>query len=281
MKTNIVLVCIGRFQEYIINNIQQLIRLGHSEIYVITQPEFYSFFEPFTLNIQLVDVNTLIDSYNYFLRSSLDKNFRNGFWALASLRLFYLYEFMKQSGIQNVIHLENDVLIYYHCDSMIDCFDRQYVYLPFDTFDRNIASIMYIPSSAIFKNILDNYDFSKTDMANFSIIQREKGFIHNFPIFPTLKTNPEFEFVTQNYELFNGFIFDAAAIGQYLGGVDPRNIPGDTRGFINETCIVKYNLYHFVWKNIDGIQKPFIVIDGIEIPIFNLHIHCKNLAKFM
>jgi hypothetical protein len=65
-----------------------------------------------------------------------------------------------------------------------------------------------------------------------------------------------------------------------LGGVDPRNAPGDTRGFVNETCIIKFDKYSFFWKT-DGIKRPFIMIDGNEYPIFNLHIHSKNLKDFM
>ena len=30
-------------------------------------------------------------------------------------------------------------------------------------------------------------------------------------------------------------------MGQYLSGVDPRNNPNNTVGFINETCVIKYN----------------------------------------
>ena len=82
--------------------------------------------------------------------------------------------------------------------------------------------------------------------------------------------------------MFNS-IFDAAAIGQYLGGVDPRNIPGDTTGFINETCVVNYSYYKFIWKFnlILNIYQPYILIDNIEILINNLHIHSKSLKKFI
>jgi hypothetical protein len=35
-------------------------------------------------------------------------------------------------------------------------------------------------------------------------------------------------------------IFDGAAFGQYIGGIDPRNSNNtNTIGFINETCVVK------------------------------------------
>jgi hypothetical protein len=141
---------------------------------------------------------------------------------------------------------------------------------------------MYIPNSAIFKNVLDHYNFHLNDMENFSHIRRETNLIKNLPIFISNneEDNDEIRFVTENYEIFQ-IIFDAAAIGQYLGGVDPKNCSGDTTGFINETCIIKYNEYQFIWEEIENIKKPFIIINNIKVPIYNLHIHCKNLKKFM
>jgi hypothetical protein len=155
------------------------------------------------------------------------------------------------------------------------------MYIPFDCYERNIASIVYIPNHAIYYKILKEYDCSKTDMDNFCRIQKKTCLIENFPIFKTDETNDEFKFVTKNYDVFK-FIFDGAAIGQYLGGVDPRNTPGDTRGFVNETCIVKYDQYEFLWKwkHGENIKRPFLLHNGEEIPIFNLHIHSKNLNDF-
>ena len=66
--------------------------------------------------------------------------------------------------------LENNVEITIYCDmdGVICDFEKQFIYLPFDTFKRNIASIMFIPSNEIFKEVLDHYDFSKNDMENFN-----------------------------------------------------------------------------------------------------------------
>jgi hypothetical protein len=193
---------------------------------------------------------------------------------------------MRKYVIENVIHLENDVLIYYNTDVLYPLLDKTKLYLPFDTFHRNIASIMYIPNSAVFKTALDVYDLGKNDMENFSVIQSQTGIIENFPIFITDKNgSPEYQFVTRGYENFR-IIFDAAAMGQYLGGVDPRNIPGDTTGFVNETCIIKYDQYRFIWNIVDEIRRPFIVVEdnvGMDYsyPIFNLHIHSKRLENFI
>jgi len=283
-SVSIVLVCIGNFQDYILQNISQLIRLGHSQIYILTNTCFFERFDIFLGKIKLVSVDELSDSYQFFDKTSLNKTFRGGFWTFTSLRFFYIYEFMAKYDVRDVIHLENDVLIYYNCDQIIERFDKEYIYLPFDTFSRNIASIMFIPSAFVLKSVLDKYDFNKNDMENFSNIMNITGLIKQFPIFSSYNIfhmTDEYRFVTANYERFGGFIFDAAAIGQYLGGVDPRNISGDSTGFINETCIIKYNKYSFLWELIDGIKRLFIIIDGNKIPIFNLHIHSKNLKRFI
>ena len=89
-----------------------------------------------------------------------------------------------------------------------------------------------------------------------------------------------------NFKNFNS-IFDGASIGQYLGGVDKKNDINDTRGFINETCIVKYNNFKFQWIQENNLYKPYLLYfdnisnQDIKIPIINLHIHSKELFKFM
>lgn len=283
----LVLTCINNFQEYILTNIKQLIRLGHNtSIYVITNREFFEKFSEYLENIRLIAIEELVDSYNYNENTQLDNQFRGGFWALTSARFFYLYEFMRSRDIDNVVHLENDVLIYYNINVLDNVVDKTKIYLPFDTFTRNIASIMFIPNHAVFKTVLDKYDFAKNDMENFSIIQSQTGLIENFPIFINDPLgSPEYQFVTRGYDKFH-MIFDAAAMGQYLGGVDPRNISGDTTGFVNETCIIKYNQYQFIWNEIDDMKCPFIVVKDTSnndcvYPIFNLHIHSKNLENFI
>lgn len=279
---NIVLVCINNFQEYILDNIKQLIRLNHESIYILTNKEFFPKFEHFTDKIKLVNIDELNDNFNFYSKTNIDKNFRNGFWALTSLRFFYIYEFMKVYNIKDVIHLENDVLIYYNCKNIINNFEKEYLYLPFDTFKRNIASIMYIPCHELLKTILDNYDYSKNDMENFYFIKNKTNLIKNLPIFPKFKNinNAEINFVSENFHNFN-CIFDAAAMGQYLGGIDPRNDSNNTVGFVNETCIIKYNNFKFIWKEIYDIKRPFLIIDNVEYIIFNLHIHHKDLHNFI
>lgn len=281
MYMNLILVCLNNFQEYILTNVEQLIKLNHKNIFVITNKIFFNEFLAYKNNIILVDSDELDDEYNFYNITKLDKSFRNGFWTLTSLRFFKIYMLIKKYNLKDVFHIENDVLLYYNIDRIINGINKNYVYLPFDTYNRDIASIIYIPSENIFKNILDNYDLTKNDMENFSIIKQKTGLIKNFPIFPNIHAKSDEEkYVSQNFDKFN-FIFDAAAIGQFIGGVDPRNDISNTIGFINETCVIKYNNYKITFMNEDNMIKPYIEIENIIYPIFNLHIHSKNLIKYI
>ena len=50
----------------------------------------------------------------------------------------YIYEYMKKNNISDIIHIENDVMIYDDLDNIKD------IYLSFDNIDRVIPWIMYI-----------------------------------------------------------------------------------------------------------------------------------------
>ena len=150
----------------------------------------------------------------------------------------------------------------------------------FDCYNRVIPSIIYIPTPDHFKVIIEKYQYSLNDMQNLS--KFDETVIERLPIYTDLKTNDETNMVTKNFNKYNT-IFDAAAIGQYLSGVDRRNISGDTRGFVNETCVIKYKSNNFFWikDELTLLYTPHISVNNENIPIFNLHIHSKNLTDFM
>ena len=282
---SIVLVCVGNFQEYIMTNIAQLLRLGHPCIYVITDPHLMEFFEPLSNYIYLISTEVLEDPLRFAEKTTLSRDFRNGFWYHTSSRLFLVNAFMLKYGIERVIHIENDVLLYYNCNKTLAEIlgGSDQLYIPFDSWNRNIASIVYIPCAAVFSEVLASYDFAKNDMENFSHMRHSTGLIANFPIYTNVEGKTgERAFVCDGWEKFDNVIFDAAAMGQYIGGVDPQNIAGDTRGFVNETCIIKYpDEGIFFWNLEGGVSKPFFKTKaGKVLRIFNLHIHSKALALY-
>lgn len=175
--------------------------------------------------------------------------------------------------LNNVIHLENDVLLY---SNMNYTFDEK-IYITMDSKNRCIPGIMYIPNYSLLTKFIKNYDFTKNDMINLAnFYLNNKDIVKTFPIIDNSLNKCIYN---DNFQEFNS-IFDGAAIGQYLGGFDPRNIPGDSTGFVNETCEIKYDKYTFKWVKKGRHYFPHIEINSKLIPINNLHIHSKKVKNF-
>lgn len=271
MKKTVILVSVGILQDYIKDNIEQLLQLGYENIHIITEKKYFAEIEKYS-SITLFDASEL-DTDNFDKNFKLDSKFRNGFWKHTSKRFFLIYEYMKMCNIENVIHLENDVLLYSDMDYEFE--DK--IYITMDSRDRCIPGIVYIPRYNLLTKLIENYNFSKNDMVNLGTFYKNaKDIIKTFPI---IDNSIDKCIYNENYEVFNS-IFDGAAIGQYLGGVDPRNIRKDTVGFVNTTCVIKYNKYEFKWIKKGEYSFPHIEINNKLIPINNIHFHCKNLKKF-
>lgn len=276
----LLLISIGVFQDYMIDNIKNLLLHDNNDITVITEKAFFHRLQNF-INIEVIDKDDLTSSYiqNYTNNSSLNRTYRNGFWFNTSLRMFYVHAYMKQNDINDVIHIENDIMIYENLDNLKNCFKNDKVYFPFDCDTRAILSFIYIPNYKLLETVLESYDYSKNDMENFGLLSENIA-----EALPIIDTN-SVDYIHKINKNFNDFncIFDAAAIGQYLGGIDKLNDPNDTRGFINETCIVKYNNYKFNWIYDDNTKLwyPYIKINNKNVKIINLHIHSKYLHNFL
>jgi len=275
MLLNIILISTGVFQSYLLDNIRQLIKLDYDNIVIITDKKFAYKLEEFTGKINIIFTEDLpLDFDN---KSKLNKSFREGFWHNTSKRLFYLYACMKKYNLTDCIHIENDVLLYKKFYKEDFGFK---MWITMDEKNRCIPGIIFIPNYKFMNNLINNYNYTCNDMINMCLFYyANQKICYTFPIIKQNSLYNENNMYNKNFDTFNG-IFDGAAIGQYLGGVDPRNIPGNTIGFINETCVVKYNNY--IFKNITVDNKcPMISIDGMEYPIYNLHIHSKDLKLFL
>ena len=275
----VILVMLNNLQEYIFDNIQHLKNHNNNDITVITDKKFNTLFE--NRNLDLINIEDIIPDY-INIAYKINTTYRSGFWILTSYRFIAIYQYMKQYNITNIVHIENDVLIYKNVDS-INLHNTNKLLLTMDSENRCIPGLMFIPTNEILKKCLDIFNPNLNDMQNFSnCYYNLSEYVDTLPIFiETKETNNNItKIITKNFKHYN-YIFDAAAIGQYLGGVDPRNIPGNTKGFVNETCIIDYSKYKFIWKNENDRKIPHIVINNNEYPIINLHIHCKDLKAFL
>lgn len=236
---------------------------------------------------------------------SAHNNWRGGFWRYVVERFFLIQEFMQQTGEKNLLHFEYDNLIYADINtyeqSFISISESKKILLPADGDKRCIAGIMFIPNEKTLKEFCKFYNrhctiHVKNDMLAFSdFIDKKTDFCTTLPVVPQNYITGKTKLVSQKGiehtkidRFANGIeklniIFDGAAFGQFVGGIDQRNLNNpaeNTTGFINPDAAYNIQDFQLDWKVTDDLRKPFIMYKEESYPLFNLHIHSKNLHLY-
>ena len=224
-----------------------------------------------------------------FSNHAYAKDFRNGFWQYSSIRLFALLDYVSSSHARNVLHLESDVLLFANFplkqvtshDGLIWCnYNEQ----------RDVAAIMYVPNSEYAEWMLHKLyevyrlDSMQTDMSALRTLafQYPKKITYFDGGYGKL-SGEKSGYKVDGDSSRNPFgselegVFDGATIGMWLTGEDPRNHKGYLvrLNHLDEGNIDLRNLKF----NVDDIGLSALK-DGVQIPIYNLHIHSKSRVLF-
>jgi hypothetical protein len=291
----IVLVCIGQYQKYLPECVRQLHVWENKNIVILTDTkslydvlvDAFKMYDSSDVRIELIHPEDCGGLHEYFEQhSQLSHDFRNGFLRHCFKRFVYIYGYLKKTGTQNIVHMENDVMTYCHFNSTLEGYFDSDIHLIVDSDHRCIPSIMFFRDYVLLEICLRNHNEWNSHENDMYFWARIRNYypdnIKTIPIALPCEQLPKY--VWEHFKKDIG-IFDGAGIGQYIGGVDPENTNNHTVGFINETCIVKYDRYKFFWTldEMMGVWKP-VLYDyygtGDMIPILNLHIHSKALRAF-
>lgn len=231
--------------------------------------------------IKIEDIPQSELTKQFQVSARLDRSFRNGFWFSASYRFFILADFMSALDIENCIHLENDVVLYF------DPTDRVEQFRAFAEFAVPLDRVRAIPGIVWFKNadiaakltqfISNRSDSNDMDTLGAFALRDDLGSkpLPTVPLGYAQSKNLALDRYCQGLEAFGG-IFDGAAIGQYIGGVHWMNDPSDTRFFENESSDFHIADCEFSWKY-GNYRLPVIRFEGAETPVLSLHAHSKDL----
>jgi hypothetical protein len=240
--------------------------------------------------------------------SFFDRTFREGFWTYTTERFFVLERVMKSLGLTRIVHLENDVLLYADLGALVPKLASLYPRLaaPFDHDWRCVPGFFYagspgalskltafiLAAATTLKNLPAEQLRDVSDMmllADFS--HRSGDGCGRLPVVPPdypgplrnalgeSAANPAAYW--QNFDQL-GMVFDAAAIGQYLGGLPAYSRPGPTRGFINEGAVYDARLLRpRMMVDENGLRRPLIETASGVHPVASLHVHSKELEEFL
>lgn len=199
-------------------------------------------------------------------------------------RFFLLEEFMRTYRLGDVIQIETDNMIYVDFRDIIDEMKNCYkgIGVPFDSYQRAIAGVMYIAERKNLQQLLHIImkDCSTThqDFMAFGTYLENHGPIDTLPVLmPGYAEEKKLSFFSRHAEHFNS-LFDAAAVGQYLGGT-PH---GDAPGFINPDAVYNVGEWKLFWElDACGRKVPYVQYRRHVYRMNNLHIHSKNLSPFL
>lgn len=256
---HIVLVHIGdTFPTYLRDCIEQIQHVCKIPIHVLAAK---SVLDKLDYDIIKADLST-IPASEHDTRFKTTTTLQKGFWQHATQRFFVLHNYMKQKNLDDVFHMEYDNLLYYDVSKLVDVFRTKEIWVIMDAPTRCIPGFMYIKSAQqlndMLPTVLAGAAKGQNDMVTLAAYANKTKTVGHLPI---VNPSPEFN-----------VLFDGAAVGQYIGGVDPRNDPKNTIGFINETTI-----FSCADQTIEWIQDvPYMN----NLPLVNLHIHSKDLQRW-
>jgi hypothetical protein len=282
---DIIIVTLGTIPKYLDDCIKQIsLTQRNYTIHLIKNSSSYYR----NHNCLITDVESIPIGKNhaYFIKKSkLIKNkFRDFFWRFSTERLYVIDDYLQMQNLKDIVHIETDVLLYQDLEIIIPTLKNYNFACVRDSDSRVIGSIIFIKNNEVSKRMssIASEHINENDMVVLHHIEKK---MVNTLCLPTGDKD--------NYKDDLKYIFDGASIGQFLGGIDPRNEPKKIKSFINKIKKIFNKKEDIAFVNKDSNlnvseweikwvnNKPYKKINSFLIPIVNLHIHSKNLKQFI
>ena len=323
MPVNLIFIHVGNKNiNYLNDSINQAVIFNKNiNIYLVSNNKTFSNLKSkIKKRIIFKDINkiTLKENHLNFIKYNLlDANWYDGFWKNTSERFFYLQNVAEKENLKNIIHVENDLMIYFNIKSKLKIFEKKYdIGLLLDSNVKAIPSFLYFKNvtnvnkfvsffekqhslrnkligltfGKLYLKIFNKNLYSKNDMDilyNFYISNLTNKKINILPSStPTLKKNEKYSEninLSKNFKYFRG-IFDPAGFGYYLDGFDKNPIFGKKKldkkiGTLKSAVdVTKHKIY---FKNLNNKKIPYILDGKKKVHLLTLHIHSKRLYKFL
>ena len=153
------------------------------------------------------------------------------------------------------------------------------LFVPRDSLNRAIASFFYCNDINLLDNLLKMYlpPFNaENDMFALGLLAKSSNKVFSLPTESYCKNSKFWEILPPDFT--NG-IFDAAAIGQYCLGIDPKinKFKPTYNLFVNENCKTDFNNITITSNR----EQLFIKEKSNKrsYKLFNLHVHSKDIKK--
>lgn len=211
-------------------------------------------------------------------------------------RYFLLQNTMTKYNLKDGLFMEIDNLLYDDPKKWLAQFQTSDLTYMFDNYDRCSSGIMYVKSPESIQGLLDYICESIENHVPNSELLNEMTILYRYythnvgskqinvglaPILFPIENGTNEAYESANYDKYENTIFDAAAIGVMLLGVDPFHTDGKIVLYTkNPASLIDYTKYQFEWKHDENNRKiPHVLNPATKtwIKINNLHVHSKLL----
>lgn len=235
--------------------------------------------------VTLVTPNTVPKTamHNTFSHTSRHNNsWYYGYWQLCSRRFCAIHDVAEHFQLKHFFHIETDILLYYPVTSILPVLVSKNVNIGMTLLSDSLVvpGIIYYQDSIASQRVA-SYIASRAstgindmqvlgNMCNDTSVNR---YIFPLPVVPAGYCSDPKNLWSRDQAEF-GCVFDGAALGQWIGGVDKVcNIEPFDAPYVNTQASYKFVHANITW---DELHRPYV--NGV--PVFNLHVHSKQLYRW-
>lgn len=217
---------------------------------------------------------------------SSSHDFRGGFWLKSLERFYVLHAYMRRYGLIEVFHAELDQLLFNVNElvSNLRASGLSGIFVPSHSEQAIVASILYCNNESALASFLrfplsgKKFPHEMGMLADWCKLNPENAFI-----LPTLASelNPELVSVEHLPLSITGGLVDAAQLGQWVAGIDPKNVPILTypkSKFVDAPhgwILKESQLRSMKMSFIESTNSLFCSVSDKSFRVYNLHIHSK------
>ena len=250
----------------------------------------------FTAIESFYDPSQFVPAASASLASS---GFRQGFWQKSLERFFVLEQFMRANAVDRLVHAELDQLVF-RCDVLlgkVEATSSAGILLPFHGESHALGSLVVVQKLDTLAKFVQ---YSKSGQLYWSEMELLARFANKnrdeISALPTavnwLRQRPsEIPTVLTVPVIDTAGITDAAQLGQWVGGIDPKNVPityTPQTKFVDPPSrylLSQGELSSLTFRFSEESRELFVSSSGIdgEIRVYNLHLHSKihkSLSRF-
>ena len=238
-----------------------------------------------SLNIDSMD--DLIAKKDKILKIFSKLNYdQNPLWFTSILRVYALNYVSKQLNLDNFTHFDNDVLIYKSIEKIKkeNFFNDNSINITKSDNDHLVFGFSYFPNIQLIENLCDLFDEILENYSYFSSnYARGKNLTEMRMLKIAESISPELFNILDSLPYKNNkYIFDPSSYGQYLNGTHlKRGNYYFKRRFVSTNHIVGREIKSKRIKPHYKNKTPFVYFNNRNYDLVNLHIHSKNLHKFL